>query len=90
MLPGNSGGPLVNERGEVLGVVVGNAEASRFRSVIGQAPQNISYAIRVSEANGLFQAPQPLRPATSREEAIERAHSASCLIVARGAEPAGQ
>jgi S1-C subfamily serine protease len=90
VLPGNSGGPLVNEQGEVLGIVVAQAEASRFLAVIGQAPQNISYAIRVSKARDLFQAPKPPRPATSRQEAIQRARSASCLIVARTAEPAGQ
>jgi S1-C subfamily serine protease len=94
VMPGNSGGPLVNERGEVLGVVVGNAEGSRFLPVTGQAPQNISYAIRASEAEALFEPPEPPRPASSREEAVQRAQRASCLIVVRGAElkrePAGQ
>jgi hypothetical protein len=90
VLPGNSGGALVNGRGEVLGVVMGRVEASRFLPLIGQVPQNISYAIRVAEANALFQPPEAPTPASSRAEAIQRARDASCLIVVREAEPTGQ
>lgn len=43
--PGNSGGPLLDNRGRVVGVIVGKADALKIASVTGDIPQNINFAI---------------------------------------------
>ena len=42
---GNSGGPLLNKKGRIVGVVVGKANAIKIASVTGDIPQNINFAI---------------------------------------------
>lgn len=44
--PGNSGGPAVNEFGDVVGVVVAKLNAMRLADVTGDIPQNVNFAIR--------------------------------------------
>jgi hypothetical protein len=44
--PGNSGGPVVNEFGAVVGVVVSKLNATKVAKVTGDIPQNINFAIR--------------------------------------------
>jgi hypothetical protein len=44
--PGNSGGPAVNEFGEVVGVVVAKLNAMRLADVTGDIPQNVNFAVR--------------------------------------------
>jgi len=43
--PGNSGGPVLNKRGEVVGVVVGKANVIKLAKVTGDIAQNINFAI---------------------------------------------
>lgn len=42
---GNSGGPLLNKKGKVVGVIVGKANAISIARVTGDIPQNINFAI---------------------------------------------
>ena len=44
--PGNSGGPVVNIFGAVIGVVVSKLDAVKVWEVTGDIPQNINFAIR--------------------------------------------
>ena len=43
--PGNSGGPLIDSAGNVIGVVSGKLNALKVADAIGDIPQNINFAI---------------------------------------------
>ena len=43
--PGNSGGPLIDERANVVGVIVGKLNALRVAKITGDVPQNVNFAI---------------------------------------------
>ena len=46
--PGNSGGPLFNSKGELIGIVVSSLNAKYFYDNIGIIPQNVNFAIKAS------------------------------------------
>lgn len=77
--PGNSGGPVLDEQGAVVGVVQSKLNAVRVAAATGDIPQNISFAIR-GEIAKLFlmrhrvelrvmEAREPLGPADLADEA---------------------
>ena len=43
---GNSGGPLVGNSGEIVGVIVSKIDALKFADATGDLPQSVNYAIR--------------------------------------------
>ena len=80
--PGNSGGPVVNMDGEVVGIVAATAAVEVFYSRIGALPQNINWASKSDYARLLFEVPSNSKKTTSRQEAIERVRSAVCKVKA--------
>jgi S1-C subfamily serine protease len=71
--PGNSGGPLLDLGGHVVGVVVSKLNAQRVAQQTGDIPQNINFAVKGSEALA-FLAAQGVRP--------ERAETRGTLLAA--------
>ena len=54
--PGNSGSPLVDTRGAVVGVVVSKLNAIAIARVTSDIPQNINFAIKSSAVTDLLDA----------------------------------
>jgi serine protease Do len=52
--PGNSGGPLVDQQGLLLGVVVARADDLAVVDATGTIPQNVNFAIRGPEIEGFL------------------------------------
>jgi len=59
--PGNSGGPVFDEHGQVVGVVVSKLDAINVAEATGDLPQNVNFAIR-SEIAKLFMYQNGLSP----------------------------
>lgn len=79
--PGTSGGPVITESGELVGVVTSTAAITPFLKKTGALPQNVNWAARASLAVGLIGQESPARPAQTRELAIGSAISSSVLIL---------
>jgi S1-C subfamily serine protease len=81
---GNSGGALIDEAGDVVGIVIATASATNFLKGTGSLPQNVNWAIRGALAVALFDPPESPPRAPTREARIHRAVQASCLVLASG------
>ncbi len=84
--PGNSGGPLLNQNGEVIGIVVATADAPAFIQATDSIPQNINWAVKSVFASALF-TPPAANAGTDVAPADVIAHvtDATCLVEATGA-----
>lgn len=84
--PGNSGGPVVNAAGQVVGVVVSKLDAQMVQDVIGDIPQNVNFAIRAEIAklflyqNGVEPVEAVEASALAPEDLAELAEGFTALI----------
>lgn len=53
---GNSGGPLLDDDGTVVGVVSSKLNAARIHEMTGDVPQNVNFAIKAALARGFLDA----------------------------------
>jgi S1-C subfamily serine protease len=52
--PGNSGGPLFNQEGKVVGITTSTLDSGKMQSFSGTSPQNVNYAIKSAFINNLI------------------------------------
>lgn len=80
--PGNSGGPVVNYSGNVVGVIAATAAVKSFYKATGSLPQNVNWAVK-SDYVQIMLGEVPARPTvTGRADAIKRTQAAVCQVVA--------
>ncbi len=87
--PGNSGGPLLDQSGNVVGVVVSKLDAVAVASVTGDIPQNVNFAISLGtlqaflDANGVDYQTRASSTAKSNADVAELARAATVQIECR-------
>jgi S1-C subfamily serine protease len=64
--PGNSGGPLFNQRGEVVGVVTATLDPRQTVTTAGYIPQNVNYALKAEVAYAMLRENLPSAPPPTR------------------------
>ena len=88
--PGNSGGPLIDVDGNVIGVIVARLSEKNTLITTGMLPENVNYAIKSSFILPLFETIPELNNELSksqdsklkdRTKQIEYAKTAAVLIV---------
>jgi trypsin-like peptidase len=91
---GGSGGPLVNDKGEVVGIAVAKLSALPFMEEAGTFPERINFAIPIDEARYLVQKaypfglPQIERSARAPQEIYAELKKATVFLVAVGSSEA--
>jgi serine protease Do len=79
--PGNSGGPLIDQQGNVVGVIVSKLDALRIAKATSDLPQNIKFAIKAViaqsflEANDVHEQVTPSTASLDLTQIAERAKS---------------
>jgi S1-C subfamily serine protease len=69
--PGNSGGPLIDRFGNVVGVVVSKLNASAVAQATGDLPQNVNFAIKLGTALTFLEANSLVPPTTPDTKVLE-------------------
>lgn len=83
---GNSGGPLLDASGKVIGVVVSKLNALKVAQSTGDVPQNVNFAINANvlmsflDANGVDYKSGRAGPAVATQEIARRAQSFTVLV----------
>ena len=87
--PGNSGGALVDERANVVGVVCAKLDAKAALSTSGALPENVNYAVKSSFLLGFLesvpevaaQLKEPNAKVMKPEDVAEEAKDAAVLVL---------
>lgn len=88
--PGNSGGPLIDSSGNVVGLITARLDEIATLKATGSLPQNVNYALKSSfilpllESLPEIQLEKPSK--MNKAEAIEKAKNAVGLVVCYGSE----
>jgi S1-C subfamily serine protease len=87
--PGNSGGPLIDDRGNAVGITNAQLSALKMIAASGSIPQNVNYAVKISYAQLLLDSipdiaaklPKPHKDKGEAAKIIDETQKATVLIV---------
>jgi S1-C subfamily serine protease len=87
--PGNSGGALVDARGNVVGIVAAKLDASAALAATGSLPENVNYAVKSSLLLSFLESvpdvaaklKEPNTKDESFEEVVKSAQAAAVLVL---------
>jgi len=84
--PGNSGGALVDENGNILGVIVAMLSAKATFNISGSLPQNVNYAVKSTYAQAMLDTmpeigDKLLDPSRSKAYAIDRVKKSTVMVL---------
>ena len=87
--PGNSGGALVDEHGNVVGVVSAKLDASVALATSGALPENVNYAVKSSFLLGFLESvpavsaklKEPVTADRKFEDVVKSAQDAAVLVL---------
>jgi len=84
--PGNSGGALLDENGNVLGVIVAMLNAKTTFKISGSLPQNVNYAIKSIYARAMLDtlpgiSGKLITPSKNKSNAVDRVKKSTVMII---------
>ena len=87
--PGNSGGTLVDDRGNVIGIVSAKLDASAALAASGTLPENVNYAVKSSFLLGFLESvpaisaklKTPVTAVRKFEDVVKSAQDAAVLVL---------
>ena len=86
---GNSGGPLLNQEGEVVGIVSSKLNAMKIMEASGEVPQNVNFSMKYPYVKALIESAGIATKSANKkmnnlEDAIHNAKNSVYLIVVSG------
>lgn len=69
--PGNSGGPLLNSSGQVLGIVFAKADVGQYLQQYGTIPEGIGFAVPIEKATDYFNIDERGKPDIKKKDHYE-------------------
>ncbi len=96
--PGNSGGALVDERGNVVGVVSAKLDAATALAASGALPENVNYAVKSSFLLGFLESlpavvselKEPNTQEEKFENVVQSVERAAALVLNTGNKPTAE
>lgn len=84
--PGNSGGPLLNEKGEIIGVIVAKLDAIATAELTGDLPQNVNYAVKSAYIQPLLgdydiKPSAPIKQSARMEDIVEQVQKSIVMVL---------
>ncbi len=84
--PGNSGGALADEDGNILGIIVAMLSTKATFNISGSLPQNVNYAVKIIHAQSMLDtlpeiAKKLILPLENKSNAVARVKKSTVMIL---------